>query len=198
MRSFKMTRRTWIPALAVIMVPLLALGLYLGYLQLSGNFHIAADGELYRSAQPTAVQLRNYAKTYGIKTVLNLRGSHPNSGWYDDEVAEARLLGITHVDFRMSARKELTQAEVDRLVAILRQSPKPILVHCQSGADRSGLVSAIFLREIDGVDVETAGAQISLYYGHIGVPYFSSTYAMDRTWRKLEQIYRDERKGGKL
>jgi protein tyrosine/serine phosphatase len=173
-------------ALAIGLVPLFGIGAYLGHLQLTGNFHVALAGQLYRSAQPTPAQIDHYADAYGVRTVLNLRGAHANAAWYRDEISETNRLGLRHVDFRMSASKELSAADTARLLTILRQSPKPILVHCQSGADRSGLVAAIFLRDIAGVDAATAAGQISLYYGHIGIPYLSSTYAMDRTWQKLQ------------
>jgi protein tyrosine/serine phosphatase len=179
-------RQLLLGALAIVIVPLLGIGAYLGYLQLTGNFHVALAGQLYRSAQPTAAQIDRYAEAYGIRTVLNLRGAHAKAGWYRDEIDESQRLGLHHVDFRMSASKELSATDLAKLVAILRQSPKPILVHCQSGADRSGLVAAIFLRDIAGVDAATAAGQISLIYGHIGIPYLSSTYAMDRTWDKLQ------------
>lgn len=184
-------RQLLVWALAFVVVPLAAIGIYLGYLQISGNFHTVTPNQLYRSAQPTAAELKDYAKRYGIRTVLNLRGEHPNASWYEDEVSESRLLGIGHIDFRMSASKELSKAEIERLVTILQQAPKPMLIHCQSGADRSGLVAAIFLNRINGVDLESAEGQISLYYGHIGVPYLSSTYAMDRNWERLESLWKE-------
>ena len=181
----------WPWATAAVIIPLVVIGLYLAYLQISGNFHVSIDGQLYRSAQPTAAALRKYATFYGVRTVINLRGKNEQDKWYRDEVAEARLLGLQHIDFKMSARKELSLDQVKRLVVILREAPKPILIHCQSGSDRSGLVAAIYLHEIGNVDVEKAEKQISLYYGHIGIPYFSKAYAMDKTWEQLEAVYRN-------
>lgn len=163
-----------------------AFGLYFLAIQATGNFYAVVPGELYRSNQPTASQVADYAQRYGIKTIVNLRGSSEDASWYLDEVAAAAANGITHIDFRMSARRQLTLEESERLVALLRDAPKPILIHCKSGADRTGLASALYLHQIAKVEEGTAEWQLSLRFGHVGIPYLSPTYAMDETWEKVE------------
>lgn len=170
-------------------ITVLGLGGYLGFLQLSGNFHTVIAGELYRSAQPTTSQLERYARDYGIRTIVNLRGASRNASWYSDEISTAQRLGIKHIDFRMAASKGLTAAQADQLVALLKDAPKPILIHCQAGADRTGLVSVIYSQRIAGIPTEKAERQLSLYFGHVGLPHVSNTYAMDRTWEMLERHY---------
>lgn len=185
MRSSLKIRFLLLSALVVILLPAAAVGGYLGYLQVSGNFHTVIDKQLYRSAQPSAGDLADYVRRYGIRTVLNLRGANPNVGWYEAEVAESARLGVEHADFRMSASRELSSAEADTLERMMRSLPKPLLIHCQAGADRSGLAAAIYLSRIGGADFDTAGKQISLYYGHIALPALSSAYAMDISWQRL-------------
>ena len=51
-------------------------GLYLGILHLGDNLHAVVPGELYRSAQPTPELIADYQKSYGIKTIINLRGEN--------------------------------------------------------------------------------------------------------------------------
>jgi protein tyrosine/serine phosphatase len=94
---------------------------------------------------------------------------------------------VAHVDFRMSASRELTQSEAERLLAILNAADKPLLIHCQSGADRSGLAAALYLAAIARHGEAAAEDQLSIRYGHIGLPHVSSAYAMDRTWETLER-----------
>ncbi|MGV2127185.1 tyrosine-protein phosphatase [Agrobacterium vitis] len=166
---------------------LLSCGAYLGYLRLSGNFHEVIPGEFYRSAQPSAADIKDYAGRYGIKTIVNLRGSSP-SPWYAQEVATARELGIDHIDFRMSAAKGLTIDKAEQLVALLKSAPKPILIHCEGGADRSGLASVLYLQQIAGVQEDTAEQQLwPVIYGHVGIPYVTKAYAMDRSWLDFEK-----------
>ncbi|PRD42272.1 protein tyrosine phosphatase [Phyllobacterium phragmitis] len=162
-----------------------ALGLYLANLQLSGNFHVISTGEAYRSAQPTPARIDAYSKQFGIKTIINLRGASQNASWYKAETSEAAKLGITHIDFKMSAGKQLSQAEASQIISILENAPKPLLIHCKAGADRSGLISALYLAAVKKAGEAAAESQISIRYGHFSLP-FVSTYAMDRTFEFLE------------
>jgi protein tyrosine/serine phosphatase len=43
----------------------------------------------------------------------------------------------------------------------------PIVMHCKSGADRVGLMSALYLIIHEGRPVEEAKRQLNWYYGHI-------------------------------
>lgn len=165
----------------------LLFGGYLGVLQLTGNFHEVLPRELYRSAQPSAADIAIYARQYAIKTIVNLRGKS-KEGWYRQEVDAANRAGIAHIDFRLSASKKVSPDEVRQLVALLQDAPKPILIHCQAGADRTGLASMIYLQQIAGADEETAERQLSVRYGHIGIPYISAAFAMDESWEDFEKI----------
>lgn len=162
--------------------------LYLATLQWTGNFHTVVAGEVYRSAQPSANSIAAYSKSYGIRTILNLRGESKES-WYREEAAAAKSNGIRLINFPMSSSSAISLKETQDLMAILRDAPKPLLIHCKAGADRTGLVSTIYLQQIAGVDEETAEWQLSPIYGHVALPYLSSTFAMDETWEALEKSF---------
>jgi protein tyrosine/serine phosphatase len=87
----------------------------------------------------------------------------------------------------MSAKRELTEAQFIELVRILQNVEKPILVHCNSGADRSGLVSALYVAAVAKMGEDAAESHLSLWYGHIPV-LFRASYAMDRTFENLEPV----------
>jgi len=178
-------RRIALRILAGLGALAVALALYLGTLQLTGNFHTVIAGELYRSAQPDAASIARWHARYGIRSIVNLRGAEPGEEWYDSEVAEAASLGMAHYDFRMSASRDIDSARAAELTAILREAPAPILIHCRSGSDRTGLAAALYLAHVAGRGEEEAEAQISLFYGHFSVP-VSATWAMDRSWEVLE------------
>lgn len=159
---------------------------YLAILHFSGNFHAVIAGELYRSAQVNGAQLSNYTQKVGLKSVLNLRGASPDAGWYKDEMSESARLGLVHADFALSASREVTLEEATQLIALMRTLPKPLLIHCKHGSDRTGLLSALYLAAIKGEDAETAENQLSLYFGHFAVPYLSAAYPMDESWEHIE------------
>ncbi len=173
-------------SLAAALVIAAGLGAYAGYLQIYGNFHTVIEGEVYRSAQPTPAQLEAYVREHGIRTVINLRGENSRNDWYRDEVATAKALGVGHIDFKMSAAEDFTPERADEITAIMAAAPKPILIHCQAGADRTGLVSAIYSYRLAGWTEHAAENQLSFYFGHVGIPYLSRAWAMDMSWEKLE------------
>jgi len=169
-------------------VGLAILGLmgFLGVQQYTGNFHTVVAGEVYRSAQMTGTQLADYTAKVGLKSVLNLRGAAPDAQWYQLEIAESARLGLAHADFALSASREVTNDEAAQLIALMQTLPKPLLIHCKQGSDRTGLLAALYLAAIKGVDVDTADDELSIAFGHFSVPYLSAAYPMDESWNRLE------------
>lgn len=170
---------------AGIVIVAVVLASYAGFLQLTGNFHIVVPSEFYRSAQPKGSDLVDYHNHYKIKTIINLRGEKPGKEWYDAEIAEAKRLGIAHIDFRMSASRELSLAKAKELITVFQEAQKPILVHCKSGSDRTGLASALYLAAISASGEAAAEKQISFRFGHVSLP-GTAAYPMDVSWEKLE------------
>jgi protein tyrosine phosphatase (PTP) superfamily phosphohydrolase (DUF442 family) len=158
---------------------------YVGVTAMTGNFHTVAEGEVYRSAQPSPAALERYVREHGVKTVINLRGANPADTWYQDEVAASRRLGLRHIDFRMSAKRGITRREAWRLIQIMQRAPKPILIHCESGADRTGLASALYVAAVQRRGERAAEDQLSLKYGHIAAP-FGKGWGMTVTFEEME------------
>ncbi|MBO9453696.1 tyrosine-protein phosphatase [Paracoccus sp. R12_1] len=172
--------------LAGVGVVMAAAIIYLAYLQLSGNFHAVVAGEVYRAAQMDGQRLARWKREHGIATVLNLRGENTGADWYEAERGVAERLGIGHIDFRMSAARSLDRAQVQDLLQVMRDAPKPLLIHCMGGADRTGLASALYVAGIAGGGEEAAEWQLSPIFGHIGIPGLSRAYPMDVTWEDME------------
>ena len=155
-----------------------AIGGYWGVLQYEGNLHAVSTGILYRSAQLSKTETRWAVREYQIKSVLNLRGAHAGQPWYDEEIAAAGELGLAHFDYPLSAKRFVTSQEIDEILDIMRKAPKPLLIHCKSGADRSGLVAALYRFSETGAAAAEADRELSLVYGHF--PYLTSrSGAMD-------------------
>lgn len=172
--------------MAFLIISLL-IGGFAVYVYHDRNFHQVLAGELYRSAQMSDTDLAVRIRAHGIRSVLNLRGARPRQAWYAPEVGVSRALGVRHYDLGLSARRELTPAERDELLRLMSEAPKPLLIHCKQGADRTGLAAALYLRHDRRRSLEEAGKQLSIWYGHF--PWLGSrTGAMERSLAAAEQL----------
>ncbi len=153
-------------------------------IQGDGNVHVLEPGVAIRAAQPSAARLDDIVRTYGVRSVINLRGPNAGQPWYDEEMAASKRLGLAHVDIALSARQELTPAQLDAVLARVAQAPKPVLIHCNGGSDRTGLVSAAWVWSRGG-SADAAGKQLAVRYGHF--PWLGSrSVAMDRSLAAFE------------
>lgn len=119
----------------------------------------------WRAAQPLPHQVRDIARR-GIRTVINLRGKVDTST-YAYERAACEAAGLKMIDFRIRSRAAPTRAEVLAARDLFASVEYPLLMHCKSGADRVGLMSALYLHTRHGVPIAEARRQLSLRYGHI-------------------------------
>ncbi|MDQ7778066.1 MAG: tyrosine-protein phosphatase [Paracoccus aminovorans] len=176
--------RRWLAgiACAAALCLLAALG-WAGWLQWGGNFHAVVPGLLYRSAQPAPADLARWSAAHGLRSVLNLRGAS-GAGWYRDEIAAAARLGLVHADFAMKDNERLDPVRAARLVALIDSLPKPVLIHCKAGADRTGLAAALYLAA-HGAGESRSEAQLSFRFGHVGLP-LAAAWAMDESWEGIE------------
>jgi len=117
--------------------------------ELSGvpNFHKVSD-VLYRSAQPSSRGMKELERM-GIKTIVNLRSFHS-----DRDEMKGTKMGYEHITM------EAWHAEEKEIVRFLKivSDPKrrPVLVHCQHGADRTGTMCAVYRIAIQGWSKEEA------------------------------------------
>ncbi|MBS1161326.1 MAG: Protein tyrosine/serine phosphatase [Proteobacteria bacterium] len=156
---------------------LIVVGGFYGYLQVSNNFHEVEAGRYYRSAQLSPQELASAIERYGIRSVLNLRGPNAGKPWYDEEIAVTTGAGVRQLDYPISARQPVSLQQIAEIQALIAQAPKPLLVHCWDGADRTGLITAIY-RLSQGAGAATAEEELSIRYGHF--PYLGAkSRAMD-------------------
>ncbi len=173
-------KRAGAAAAAFVAACLLTAGTIYGIVQYDGNVHVVDPGVVLRSAQPTGARLDEITHRYAVRSVLNLRGANAGKAWYEEEVRASRADGLAHFDYAISAEHDVTPAQMDELLRLVAAAPKPLLIHCNAGADRTGLVSALY-QVSHGVPPAQAATQLSLRYGHF--PYlWSKTGAMDRSF----------------
>jgi protein tyrosine phosphatase (PTP) superfamily phosphohydrolase (DUF442 family) len=151
----------WIARLVAALV--LAGALYVGWDQANHNFGEVQHGRIYRSGQMPASALARTIRDYKIKTVLNLRGSNKDS-WYSAERKSTLNAGATQIDIAMSSCIWMSRAQLHTVIQTLDTAEYPILIHCQWGAERTGLVSAFAELLRPGSTLDDASAQFSLRY----------------------------------
>jgi protein tyrosine phosphatase (PTP) superfamily phosphohydrolase (DUF442 family) len=128
------------------------------------NLHQVDDG-VWRSSQPDPATLRRMAAR-GIRGVLNLRGA-TLYGSYLLERETCRALGLELVDFEMTSRRLPSAERILELDRAFGTIPRPFVMHCKSGADRSGFAAALYLLLRTGAGVVAAREQLSWRYLHL-------------------------------
>ena len=105
------------------------------------NLHKIND-TLYRSAQPNEEGMKNLEKM-GIKTTINLRAFHSDKD---------KLKGTGLLNNALSVKTwHIEDEDVIRVLKIIsKKENSPFLIHCQHGADRTGVMSAMYRIVVQG------------------------------------------------
>ena len=122
------------------------------------TLHTVEPGVLVRSAQPTAVGLAHLRDVYGVRTVINL-----NRQTIDEELVTAMALGLDYLPLPVDVYG-LDRGKLVTVLAAIRQAEAegraPVLVHCKSGQDRTGVAIAAYRVVEQGWDGERALAEM--------------------------------------
>jgi len=171
---------------ALTLIVGLPLGGYTLFTISTRNFHEVTKGEVYRSAQLSSLELNEKFDSFGIKSVLNLRGKNPGKNWYDQELNTCATRNVRHYDIPLSAGRDVSLDRLNELVEILKTAPKPLLIHCKSGADRTALGAALYHLAIEGEIPDVADDELTMWYGHI--PFITPhVLAMDRSFKRYTE-----------
>lgn len=130
------------------------------------NFHAVVAGRCYRGGQPSGADLDMLSRALGVRRVINLRGENESEDWYREERAAADRLGLEVIDVVMSAYWPPVTQEFRKLVQALESGAEPVLLHCHSGSDRTGLAATAYLLLHSDRAPEQALGQLSPRFGH--------------------------------
>jgi protein tyrosine phosphatase (PTP) superfamily phosphohydrolase (DUF442 family) len=128
------------------------------------NRHRLSAG-VWRSSQPAPHDIRYLARR-GLRTIINLRGVR-DCGSYRLERQACQRYGIQLVEFIVKSRQAPAPRVFHEAKALFNSIEYPMLLHCKSGADRVGLMSALYMILKEGMPVAEAKRQLSLRFGHI-------------------------------
>ncbi|MDD4976278.1 MAG: tyrosine-protein phosphatase [Bacteriovorax sp.] len=141
------------------------------------NF-LKVNNGVYRGARLTSVEAVQYLKSLKIKNIINLQGGDLNSDvgiiipWAEpgetaeniaQENATALSLGLGFLSAPLNSLEPITNDEdrtIDEVLTFMhKQSNQPVFIHCEHGADRTGLVVALYRVKYEGANVEAARAE---------------------------------------
>jgi protein tyrosine phosphatase (PTP) superfamily phosphohydrolase (DUF442 family) len=145
------------------------------------NLHQVSP-EIYRSAQPSAKDLKLLCEKLGVRSVLTLRDYH-------DDGDEAKGLPLALYRVEMDA-DEVEPEKVAMALRLLRDAPKPVLIHCWHGADRTGLVVAAWRITAQGWSAEAAVDELE----HGGFGFHFTWFAGITAWLRSGALAPAERK----
>lgn len=138
------------------------------------NFSKVNDA-IYRGARLTSVEAVEYLKSINVKNVINLQGGDLNSDirivipWLEPgekpeviakEKATSLSLGLGYYHSPLNSLEPVTRdedKEIDEVLSFMHdKNNQPVFIHCEHGADRTGLLVALYRVKYEGVNVEVA------------------------------------------
>jgi predicted protein tyrosine phosphatase len=137
------------------------------------------EGRIFRSGQLSENALKKMIIEKNIKSILNLRGEGDNLEWY---MREKKITEEKHVklyDVGISPNELPECCKLMDILDIVLTSERPLLIHCNRGVDRTGMVSALALAIEENPPLSELRKQFSFRYGvlpfsrSIGFHFFS-------------------------
>jgi protein tyrosine/serine phosphatase len=121
------------------------------------NYAKVSDA-LHRGQQPTAEGFAELKKM-GVKTVVNLRS-------FNSDRDELEGLGLQYVHIYCKAWHPEDEDVVKFLQVVSDPKNQPVFVHCQHGADRTGMMVASYRIVEQGWSVEDAAKELDRFGFH--------------------------------
>lgn len=130
------------------------------------HFSVVKPGVLMRSGQPRTRDLDEIRNRHGLKTIVCARGGtrHPLRGrWFRKERAWCKKNGVELVHMPFSDKALPPEDIFERFVSVLRDAHRrPVLVHCEQGFHRTGVLCAAYRVACDGWTLADALTELDL------------------------------------
>ena len=163
-----------------------------GVLRLFWKNSARVGSNAFRMNQPFPADVAR-AKARGVRTIISARHDTRHGGHALEREA-AELAGIRYVvldQHPIFSRGAPYRTSILNAAQVFRSAEQPVLIHCKSGADRAGFLSALWLIVMENVPVREAKAQLSLRFLHFKT---SKTGRLDAVF---EQYLFETRESGK-
>ena len=151
------------------------------------NFY-RVNKNLFRSGQPETEEFAALYKSHKLRSVLNLRR------WHSDrrKIAAANKglpTPLSLYEIRLNAGK-ISENDLIDILTVIRDAPKPLLIHCWHGSDRTGCAVAASRIVFENWSVEDAITELMKEeYGHHKDIYPNIPTLLRRTdWQNIRNI----------
>jgi protein tyrosine/serine phosphatase len=126
------------------------------------NFARVSD-TYFRGAQPVGSDYADLAKL-GVKTIINLIGDSDLDAM---EQSSVEKLGMRYVYIPMSTHQAPTAKQLEAFLSIVNDSAsQPVYVHCVGGRHRTGVMTAVYRMNKDGLSGQAAFQEMKKFnYG---------------------------------
>lgn len=103
------------------------------------NFHYVGNG-IYRSGLLTALNIDNL-KAYNIKTIISLK-TDSQAVAIEREWASKNKVIFFNIPINIALYNDYNKRKFRDVYALMKILPRPLLVHCSRGSDRTGIAIA--------------------------------------------------------
>jgi protein-tyrosine phosphatase len=151
----------------IMLVGLGVVGAGAWYLNRQANWGVVEPGKIYRSATISRFLVREKLEENKIGVIVFLSRDNGDDPDLAAEHKAAKELGVQFVNFPMNgdgvARPEQYSAAL-AAICQAKQQGKPVLIHCHSGAQRTGGVVAMYRILVEGKSPGDAYSEL-VHYG---------------------------------
>jgi hypothetical protein len=114
------------------------------------NFHWIEAGEAARASQAYLGFLGAFLASNGLRAMINLRGRPPRMAWVAYETRVCAEHGVAHLDAMLDSRRAPTRRMLAGLFDAFDAAPRPFVVKCSGGQDRTSFAAAMFILHREG------------------------------------------------
>ena len=131
------------------------------------NFCVVTPGTLWRGPRPDASDAQ-WLLDHGVRSIISLQLNDKRAFEHASASPDlSRSLPYFQVPgfspFQVLSATHLDD-HVALFLAIMKQAPKPIYVHCRAGVDRTGVVAAAYRVMIEGADPRQVSADMARWH----------------------------------
>lgn len=155
------------------------------------NFHWIEPGKAARSSQAYAGFLRPFLKARGVRALVNLRGPNPRWRWWRNEKKNTARIGAEHRDVMLSSKRLPTRKMLLALLDAFDELPRPFLLKCSGGQDRTSFAAALYIIHTKGWGAFDEAQEQFARWPYLHMP------KQQQRWLKLFPVYAREQANGR-